>query len=394
MATTSPQLASNKVLTTAPSGADPGRYKFISLQNAEPNLSLPVKISNNDARFFLLSDPLSGTRFWSTSGSISLSGNKVGIGTSTPNENLTVTGSISASDFIYGTFAGTILALSGAAGNDTEVQFNSGGVLAASPAFTYIDSVSSLKVGTSHTVGASAFLSSILGGSSNVVTSTLGGVTFGLANSATSIYAIVNGGSNNAASGQYSVINGGCENISDSNYSVVGGGQLNKSSGVAATVAGGRCNCVNSDYSSILGGCNNKSLEGFSSIVGGATNTIDAEYTFIGGGVNNTANGDCTVIAGGSNNTVTANFGGIVGGNNNTVSHINSFTIGSNLQSAAANTTFVNNLSSPGTVAGSIVSFTTLQSNSAVTTVAPELTEAFLTINVGGSALGIPLYRL
>ena len=99
---TYPQTATGRVPTNPPLSADPGRYEFLNLPNAEPNLSLPVKTGNDQAKYVLLSDPLIGTRTWSTSATIALSGDRVGIGTDLPNEKLTVVGNISATGLVYG----------------------------------------------------------------------------------------------------------------------------------------------------------------------------------------------------------------------------------------------------------------------------------------------------
>lgn len=391
---TSPQTASGKTLTTPPLSADPGRYLFINLQNAEPNLSLPSKTTGNDFnKYFLLSEPLLGTRYWSNNDSISLSGNNLGLGTGAPNEKLTVIGNISATGTIYGLVDGITPALS-AAGPETSVQFNSGGRLNGVAGFLYNAAITGVQVGGIQCLNANAFYSSILGGQCNRVTSFYSGVTFGRNNSATDVYSYIGGGGFNLADGQYSGVSSGFCNTALNNYGFVGGGQQNCILGVNSVIAGGVLNISNSDQSFIGSGQGNCTCATYGVVGGGLNNCAGGLNSFIGSGLNNRTAGSYSTVTGGLNNCIVCNCGGILGGTTNLVQHPNSFIVGSNLATAATCHTFVNNLSSPGAIcAGNIVTNNITIENGTISQTATA-TNVFLSFSVGGSALALPLFRL
>ena len=286
MADTSPQTLSGKVRVNPPLSASSDRYVFLNTANSEPNLSLPVQENNLLAQYVLLSDPLIGTRTWSTSATIALSGDRVGIGTSSPNEKLTVVGNISATGIIYGTVNGPVIPA--AAGSNDMVQYNSSGYLAANPAFVFKPTLSALQVGT-----------------------------------------------NNSTTGNYSSILGGSGNIISNNLAVIAGGDQNTNNGASSVVMGGTQNLASGDYVVIAGGRTND-----------ATNT----YAAIGGGIDNSNGGFAGVIAGGSNNQInpTLNYGGVLGGANNVVAHDNAYVVGSNITTVSANFTHVEGLNVGG----------------------------------------------
>lgn len=377
---TYPQNISGRVYTTPPLSADPLRYSFLSLPNAEPNLSLPAKegLGFAEKKYFLLSDPVVGTRVWSTSANIALSGDKVGIGTSEPNTKLTVVGSLSVTDIIYGTFQGDVSTLS-AAGNDTEVQFNSAGFLKAFPSFTYKHYARGITVGDFQTLGVNASYSGLLGGTQNAVISGCSGVTFGLSNSATNIYTFVGGGRSNLGGGANSVVVGGCGNSAINTFGTVVGGEGNYVPSVNSAIVGGKSNTADSDYSFIGGGIENRTCNTFTAVGGGQFNCAVGVYSFIGSGVSNSVNGAC---------------GGILGGTTNCVQHSKSFIVGSNLTTQAACTTFVNNLSAPGTSHAGTVSFDQLLACKFTCSNSASATDAYITLTIGGSSLAINAYRL
>jgi hypothetical protein len=82
----------------------------------------------------------------------------------------------------------------------------------------------------------------------------------------------------------------------------------------------------------ILGGVNNEISGAGSAIVTGESNLISADFAAILNGFNNRI-------------VPTGNYSSILGGQNNLISHENSFTLGSNLSSHAADFTYVNNIS-------------------------------------------------
>ena len=280
---TYPQTASGRVLTSPPLSADTGRYEFLNLPNAEPNLSLPIKTGNANAKSFLLSEPLVGTRFWSTSAQISEYNNNIGIGTNLPNEKLTVVGNISASGNIYGSIISPVVPA--AAGSNTQVQFNSGGQLGANAGFAYNSTLSALVVG-----------------------------------------------SGNIISGQFSTIAGGNSNTSNGQSSFIGSGNLNQvDRSTNGFIGAGANNYISGDYAFIGGGILNEIYNTYSSIAGGNSNINRGYACIIGGGQNNVIN--------------TGTFyNGILGGRNNNLGHTDSFIIGSNINSLSANYTYVENL--------------------------------------------------
>lgn len=280
---TYPQTASGRVFTNPPLSADPGRYTFLNLPNAEPNLSLPGKTSNTVAKSFLLSESLSGTRYWSTSAQISEYNDNIGIGTNLPNEKLTVVGNISATGNIYGTIYSPVVPA--AAGGNTQVQYNSGGQLAANAGFAYNPTLSALVVG-----------------------------------------------SNNSINGIYSTIAGGESNTSNGQASFIGSGNLNEVDGATnGFIGAGANNYISGDYTFIGGGILNEIYNTYSSIVGGNSNINRGYATLIGGGVNNVINAGTF-------------YNAIVGGQNNNLAHNNSFILGSSISSVSANYTYVENL--------------------------------------------------
>lgn len=79
-------------------------------------------------------------------------------------------------------------------------------------------------------------------------------------------------------------------------------------------------------------------------------NNASGNFAGVLAGSYNTASGYGSVIVGGGSNTVSGRYSTILGGTSNTLSGNNSFALGSNLASNVPNYTFVNNLSSQGSV--------------------------------------------
>jgi alpha-tubulin suppressor-like RCC1 family protein len=101
------------------------------------------------------------------------------------------------------------------------------------------------------------------------------------------------------------------------------------------------------EYSVIAGGQGNSAGGAHSLVVGGVLNMAHADGSIVVGGQGNTANGINSVVLGGDSNIVLSDYSGILGGRSNTINstHNNSFVIGSNINTSASDTTFVNNLS-------------------------------------------------
>lgn len=96
-------------------------------------------------------------------------------------------------------------------------------------------------------------------------------------------------------------------------------------------------NTVSEIFSSILNGIEHKVSGAASSIINGENNEIQSNFSVIGSGYNNK-------ILLNANNSFNA------AGSANLIRHQNVFTLGSNLSSHAQNFTYVNNLSSTGSV--------------------------------------------
>lgn len=96
-------------------------------------------------------------------------------------------------------------------------------------------------------------------------------------------------------------------------------------------------NTVTGALAAVLGGINNDVSGAGSTVINGSDNDIAADYAIIGNGSNN------TILSSGD-------FGAIVAGQNNTLNHQNSFILGSDIISHAQDFTYVNNLSSTGSL--------------------------------------------
>ena len=150
---------------------------------------------------------------------------------------------------------------------------------------------------------------------------------------------VIAGGCSNTVSGAYSNIGGGRTNNITGDYSNIGGGWSNTVSGYNSIIGGGggNCICAGYGYNVIVGGQNNTLLSGYNSFIGGGYyNTASSYYSNVVGGVNNRASGFSSFIAAGSNND----------SNNKD----NTFILGSNITAISANFTYVNNLSTSGSI--------------------------------------------
>lgn len=191
-------------------------------------------------------------------------------------------------------------------------------------------------------------------------------------NESTGDFSTVAGGVNNISSGQESTVGGGVSNQATENYTTISGGRNNRASALEATVGGGGDNLALGDHSTVLGGFSNIARANTSTVVAGSANEVtkigavivggnanfsSADYTFIGGGADGftPVGADYSVIVGGFQNTARGVNSGILGGGFNEVRAVDndSFIIGSNITSNAANTTFVNNLNTDGKVVAS-----------------------------------------
>jgi hypothetical protein len=99
---------------------------------------------------------------------------------------------------------------------------------------------------------------------------------------------------------------------------------------------------------------NNESTQVFTVVLGGYENNVSGAGSTIVNGENNTIDGDFAFIGDGFNNNIDSggDYSAILAGQNNYINHQNSFALGSNLSSHAANFTYVNNLSAAGKIYG------------------------------------------
>ena len=299
----------------------------------------------------------------------------VGIGTKTPNTNLTVLGSISA---LYGITSNTLtsqfIQLVHPAANDglNPSIFIGENVNSSLSGFNLIyDEINNAYL-ISSVFGSSApttafyinqsnnvGINTITPNSSLTVNGSISGnqsITIGLLNSSnTSNYSSVVGGCNNNASGSHSIIgNGGC-NTASGNYAIIGGGFKNTASATYAVLGGGDTNCITntSTGGTVGGGRKNCTTQPTATVAGGCGNTASGNSSTVAGGINNIASGDYSSINGGSGNTASGVYSFVAGGSaNNTNSNCNTFILGSNLIASSPNYTYVNNISSQGIVFG------------------------------------------
>ena len=197
---------------------------------------------------------------------------------------------------------------------------------------------------------ASGYYSSVGGGYINAACSNYSNVAGGRSNTACACSATVGGGHTNTASGYISNIAGGCGNTVCGSFSNIAGGLCNTSSGdytSVASIGGGMCNtiCWFSPGSTIAGGYCNTASGYYSNVAGGINNIAGGGYgSTVAGGRGNTASGQYSTIAGGFSSIASGNYSSVLGGACNNVSHDNSFILGSNITSTAADTTYMNNV--------------------------------------------------
>jgi hypothetical protein len=305
--TSSGSYASTDVVVTADNGSDTQNYIDIGI-NSSTYASSAYSISGpNDSYIYAQSKNIAiGTAssadiLLHTGGTLAsnervriTSSGCMGIGTCTPNTNLTVVGNISASGNAY--FKNTVYS----------AGINPGSILP-----TY---------GGNTVSNAYAYIGS---GCFNQATGNNSVVVGGCLNTATGNQSNILGGTGNNANGVLSVIGGGFNNNTFSNYgTILGGG--NNSTCCWGTVGGGNCNAATGIYSVAVGGRNNTSSGAYSSIVGGFCNVNNGCLSFIAGG----------------------------NGNNITNSICNAFILGSGINATNSGYTYVNGIIASGNITG------------------------------------------
>jgi hypothetical protein len=297
--TNSGAYASTDVVMTADNGTDSQNYIDVGINSSTYAASAFSINGPNDAYVYTQGNNLtigtatSANILFHTGGTLTnnervriTSLGYMGIGTSTPNTNLTVVGNISATGNAY--FNNAIYCVGSNSGSIQPVKGS---------------------------------------------------------NTTSSVYAYVGSGNFNQATGNGSVTVGGCLNASNGNQSSVGGGCANNANGIGSVIAGGYSNNTNSNYGSILGGRDNI-VSCYGAVGGGWTNTATGCFAVVGGGRGNTNSGFYSVIAGGYNNTNSGCCNFIAGGYNNNISSgiCNAFVLGSGINATNSGYTYVNGI--------------------------------------------------
>jgi hypothetical protein len=296
-----------------------------------------------------------------------ISSNVVGINTEYPSEALTVVGNISATNIIY-------------ASNGNSTQWNS--------AYSSWNSASATSVVSYNDTRFSKLSSQAY----QLISSTKSIIPTNGSNTASGCYSNVAGGVCNAASARYSTIVGGLSGRATGEYSFVGGGKRNTASGRYSNVTNGYLNTASGCYSNVAGGATNTASGYYSNVAGGVSNTASGYGSNVAGGDTNLASGYASHVAGGYSNIASGCYSSILGGIvNNTNSQCNTFILGSYITASQPNFTYVNNLSSQGTIFAN-----TFRVGSSVTTATGPVGTVVRKIQIfdsEGNSLGfIPVY--
>ena len=272
---------------------------FLNLKSAEPSLGIPAENTyaenNKKYHFPIITNATTygaSRKFSNKDDSLVYYNNNIGISNPKPNEKLTITGSVSATDKL----------IIGTEHNNTTKS-------------------SSILGGNNNTV--SSEYSSIVGGTSNIVESNYSYIGSGFLNCVNGTNSLIIGGTQNCITGVASNINGGANNTIESSSSNINGGNFNTIcfNGECSVIAGGSANSISSEFSNINGGQLNEINACYSNIGGGGLNLVNAMFSGVIGGVENTVSGYYGgVITGGSGNSVSCSSSVINGGRCNTVS--------------------------------------------------------------------------
>ncbi|MFA5211200.1 MAG: tail fiber domain-containing protein [Patescibacteria group bacterium] len=313
----------------------------------------------------------------------------IGMGTSTINDLLTLSGSVNILngylkfDGVAGT-AGQILMVnsegyqewmntsslgfvdtdttSSPAGSLYEIQFNSSGIFGSNANFVWNEATGRLGVGTSIPtslltlggdldIGGDGMLKfNGIGGSANQIlminssnglpywtnTSSLG-ISSGSSLPTGSDGQMMFYGTGGWEATDVIKIRSGNNNIySNSNFTagdsaVALGGISNSSTGAYTFVGGGQGNEAFNQESSVIGGRHNTTLGAQSFIGGGEFNTTTAQFSFIGGGGENLASGYASFIGGGYQNRTYGSYSFIGGGSSNVASGSSAVAFGTHM---------------------------------------------------------------
>jgi hypothetical protein len=351
----------NDVLYVGNSPANPvnGTTGFIGVNTINPNVELTVNgsVSSNNTIYANLFQTVSGGNSynWDSvyNGVKELSG-------AWNNPNTVIDALTAKIPYIYGENIGSIKPLSGN-NISTGLYSNIGGGINNTSSGRYSTvsgGLSSTASGDYSIAGgynnkASEYASNVSGGFNNTASGYASNVSGGQSNNASGNRSNVAGGRDNNASGNHSNVAGGYANTASGYYSNVASGVFNNASQRNSNVAGGGYNTASAYYSNVAGGLLNKASGCYSNVAGGRSNTASSCYSNVAGGCDNTASGYFSNVAGGCCNINSGNYSSILGGcANDTKGLNNTFILGSNLSASQANFTYVNNISSKGSVYG------------------------------------------
>jgi len=185
---------------------------------------------------------------------------------------------------------------------------------------------------------------SIVGGSSNVASSS-NSVIFGSNNISESSYAHITGSGNKSVGGWSNHIINGTGNTADGTHSTILNGNNGTASGSYATVINGTSNIAAGDRSVVTGLQNRILLAGaYGAILNGSDNTVNAPYV-IAAGIGNSASASANnSLVIGSVNTIDAPYTSIIGRHSTTAGYTGANIIGIGITANSENTTFVNAL--------------------------------------------------
>jgi hypothetical protein len=290
-------------------------------------------------------------------------GGFVGVNTSNPNQQLTVSGNISGTGNIVIGGLNTAAVTSSVLGGRCNTA----------------SGVYSTVVG-GFSGGATGYATFVGAGSGNCATCDYAVVVGGSLNRALTAGSFIGSGTSNLVSGACSIVIGGLTNCAIGVFTFVGGGTVNCATCGMATVVGGKGNTATNNCSFIGGGCGNNNGGVYGVIVGGNQSTIGGQnnqgfignginnlicdnancssiingnanktptnaYAFIGGGTTNTASGLYSSILNGKNNISSGTHSFIAGGSaNDTKGFQNTFILGTSLSAVSANYAYFNNV--------------------------------------------------
>jgi hypothetical protein len=169
-------------------------------------------------------------------------------------------------------------------------------------------------------------------------------------NTASGVYSSVTSGLSNFAACNNSIVAGGAYNRATFFEAAIVGGRSNTAYGNASFIGGGEYNIACGGWSTIAGGFSNETCRSWSTVIGGYCNNAFGNYSGVLGGFRSRALSDYSSVVSGRCNTASGLYSSIIGGQNNLTNFNNTFIIGSNLSASRANFTYVNNISSQGTV--------------------------------------------